>query len=222
MRTLGIDTSGPYCAVGVADGTGMAAESTVRTGRSLAERLPDIVNRVLSDSGIRGQELDGIAVSIGPGSYTGLRIGLGLAKGLAFGWDRPILAVPTMDGLVRRVPMVFSWAAVAIPSRKTEVYLGLFRPGESGWAAEGEIEVRGDDRITSGLPEGNIALLGEGTGVLRAKGGLDPRFYLMPPEWSIPSGYLVAETGLGLLKQGRVSDLHGLAPMYVKRFKGVL
>ena len=222
MTILGMDTSGPFCTVGIAGGQGMTAELTVRTGRSLAEKLPDIVNRVLSDSGMQGQELDGVAVSIGPGSFTGLRIGLGFAKGLAFGWDKPILAVPAMDGLVRRVPPVFSRAAVAIPSRKAEVYLGLFRPAESGWTQEGEIEVRGEEGFTSGLPEGNIALLGEGAGVLRGKDGIDPRFFLMPAEWSIPSGYLIAEMGLELLKRGVIAEKHGLAPMYIKRFKGIL
>ncbi|MBN1894932.1 tRNA (adenosine(37)-N6)-threonylcarbamoyltransferase complex dimerization subunit type 1 TsaB [bacterium] len=222
MRTLGMDTSGPFCTVGTAGDAGLIAELTVHAGRNLAEKLPDLVNRVLSDSGIRGQDLDGIAVSIGPGSFTGLRIGLGFAKGLAFGWDRPLLAVPTMDGLMRRVPSVFSRAAVAIPSRKTEVYLGLFRPGESGWTIEGEIKVRENDRITSGLPPGDIAMLGEGMSVLRRKDGLHSRFHLMPVESSIPSGVLIAEMGIELLKRGVIADAHGLAPMYIKRFKGIL
>jgi len=222
MRILGMDTSGPFCTAGIAGETGMTAELTVRTGRSLAEKLPDIVNRVLSDSGMRGQELDGIAVSTGPGSFTGLRIGLGFAKGLAFGWDRPVLAVPAMDGLVRRVPTVFSRAAVAIPSRKTEVYLGLFKPAGSEWTAEGEIEVRGENEFLSGMPEGKIALLGEGTGVLRGKEGLDSRFFLMPQEWSIPSGCRVAGIGLELLKRGLITDVRSLAPMYIQRFKGIL
>ena len=83
------------------------SEDVQRESRSHTVSLPELVARVLAAGGVGIEDVEGIAVSIGPGSFTGLRIGLGLAKGLAYAGGLPLVAVPTLDAL--------AWVADARP-----------------------------------------------------------------------------------------------------------
>lgn len=222
MKVLGIETATSLCGVGLAGDEGFVADYKLLRGYIHAEHLPVAVERVLMDAGIPADEVDGIAVSIGPGSFTGLRIGLGLAKGLAFGLDKPLLAVPTMDGLVSQVPDVCEWACVMLVARRGEVYQGLYRWENGSWKLAGDYDVIPEDTIGDRLPEGEILFLGEGAichrGIIQKK-VKGARF--MTSVQSLPSGYSVAEKGRELLQTGQTVDIDTLVPLYLKRFQGV-
>src|SRR5207244_11208452 len=103
------------------------SEGVHRESRSHTASLPLLVERVLSDAGLVLEDVEGIAVSIGPGSFTGLRIGLALAKGLAFAGGLPLVGVPTLEALAWVVDAAPGTSVcAALDARKREVYAALF------------------------------------------------------------------------------------------------
>ena len=139
MRILGIDTATFQCSVGIAqDGVRIRHESLF--GRSVhSENLLTLVDRVMG-SDFNLNELDGIAVSIGPGSYTGLRIGLSTAKGLAFPYDLPLLPVPTML-ILERVARA-EWPQDLLLFIKSHRDLNYFTTSSAGTRSGLDIEVQ--------------------------------------------------------------------------------
>ena len=220
---LGIETATLICGVALADDSGLVADYRLHRGLSHAEILPTVVERVMAEAGIDKDVISGIAVSCGPGSFTGLRIGIGFAKGLTLGWSKPMLTVPTMDGMVAVLPGVAEWACVLLKARKGEAYRGLYRWSGSNWITEEEIRTVMDSEISDGLRDGPVVFLGEGAEMYRA-GILETiqnaRF--VTSSLTHPSGYGVALAGLHLLKEGKTVDPDSAVPMYIKRFQGVV
>lgn len=96
---LGIETSSAVSSVALMDTTKLVGELTVQAGLTHSEQLVPHIELLMQQSGVAKSDIEGIAVSIGPGSFTGLRIGLGTAKALAYAWQVPLLGVMTMDVL---------------------------------------------------------------------------------------------------------------------------
>jgi tRNA threonylcarbamoyladenosine biosynthesis protein TsaB len=222
MKVLGIETATQVCGVGLAGEEGLLADYRI-VGKTIhAEHLPHAVETVLKDAGVSAGNLDGIAVSIGPGSFTGLRIGLGVAKGLAFGLKKPLVAVPTMDGIVSQVPSSTEWACVLLIARKGEAYRGLYRWSENSWKIIDRYETLSETQVCDGLPDQKILFLGEGAACYREIIRKRIKRACFPPQgMSLAGGYGVASKGRELLKAGKTVDIDSLVPMYLKRFQGV-
>jgi tRNA threonylcarbamoyladenosine biosynthesis protein TsaB len=97
MRVLGIDTSTSCGSIGLVEGERILCEYSLEGKASHSERVLKTVHRVLEDSNVAVGDVDGFAVSVGPGSFTGLRIGVSAAKGLAFATGKPVGGVSTLD-----------------------------------------------------------------------------------------------------------------------------
>lgn len=220
MTVLGIDTATAVCSVGLASEEGLVGEYRLMGAMAHGERLPDMVGHLFSHSGIDPASLDGIAVSIGPGSFTGLRIGLGYAKGLAMGLGKPLLDIETMDGLIFFVPPVCEWGCVLLKARKGEAYQGLYH-WDGKWQREGEITVVAADKIGEGLPEEEVCFLGEGAVIYadRIHKKYSRACFLQDESWQ--AGYCIASLGIQKLKNDQIADLTTVVPKYIKRFQGV-
>ena len=222
MKVLGIETATRVCGVGLVGDEGLLADYRI-VGKTIhAEHLPHAVETVLKDAGVPAESLDCIAVSIGPGSFTGLRIGLGVAKGLAFGLEKPLVAVPTLDGIVSQVPESAEFACVLLIARKEEVYRGFYRWSKNSWELVGEYETLSETQICDGLPTQDILFLGEGATCYREIIRKRIKRACFPPQGqSLASGYAVASKGMVLLKAGKTANIDSLVPLYLKRFQGV-
>ena len=220
MTVLGIDTATAVCSVGLAREDGLVGEYRLMGAMAHGERLPDMAEHLFRSSGIDPASLDGIAVSIGPGSFTGLRIGLGYAKGLALGLGKPLVDIGTMDGLIVFVPPVCEWGCVLLKARKGEVYQGLYR-WDGKWLREGEISVVDDDKIGDRLPGNDVLFIGEGAAIHadRIREKYSRARFLQDESW--PTGYGIASLGIQKLKKGQIADLTTVVPKYIKRFQGV-
>ena len=126
MYILGIETSTKTGSVAIASEKSVIAQYSLNIEVTHSERLMATVDRVLKDTGIVMSQFDGFAVAVGPGSFTGLRIGLSTVKGLALATGKPVAAVPTLNGLAWNLPYSAYPVPPLLDARKNEVYAALY------------------------------------------------------------------------------------------------
>jgi len=119
---LSIETSSTICGVSITQGQNILSIVEEPVNRKHAEILPEFIQSVLEQGGKQVQELSAVAVSIGPGSFTGLRIGLGFAKGLAFAHQLPIIPVPTMEAMAYGIKDMKPLSGIALSHSKKVFY----------------------------------------------------------------------------------------------------
>ena len=127
MRVLAVETSTLAGGAALLDGGLVVGEYTLDISLTHSERLMGTIDRLLTDAGWTVRDLEGLAVSVGPGSFTGLRIGLSTVKGLALALTIPIAAVPTLDAMATLLPFAALPVCPVLDARKREVYTSLYR-----------------------------------------------------------------------------------------------
>ena len=126
---LNIETATKNCSVALAkDGKTIVCKEIAEEGYSHAERLHVFIEEIIKKTGITLNDLSAIAVSQGPGSYTGLRIGVTAAKGLCYALDIPLIAVDTLQALASQVAISNGLIIPMIDARRMEVYSAVFAP----------------------------------------------------------------------------------------------
>jgi tRNA threonylcarbamoyladenosine biosynthesis protein TsaB len=181
-----------------------------------AETLLPAVARVLEEAGVALAVVDAFAISIGPGSFTGLRVGLATLKGLAFGTGRPAVAVPTLAALAFSAPAGEGPVIAALDARRGELYAAAFdAPGGRplDWLPEGVYPAA----ALASMLRAPCRVVGEGAALaadaLRAALGTGVALH---PE-CVPSAASVARLGRRLLDAGADVDAASLVPRYVRR-----
>jgi len=135
MKILAIETASESCSVALSL-DGVLRERSSLAPRGHAERLLPWVQELLAEAGIALQDLDAVAFSRGPGSFTSLRIGIGVAQGLAWGAGLPVVPVSSLRSAAQAaVAHGVQAAMVALDARMDEVFSGLYRLDEQGWSA---------------------------------------------------------------------------------------
>ena len=221
MRVLGIETATPVCGVALVDGTKLLGEYSVNAGRTHSQRLMPMVSALLAEAGLTRDGLDGVAVSRGPGSYTGLRIGLTTGKALAFALGKPIAAVPTLEALAHNLSGTGALVCPVLDAKRGEVYTGLYRT--DGRRPETVEPPRAVDlrawleRLSDA--EGEFIFCGDGADthwklILEALGS---RAGLAPLHSRLPRAASVAELGRSRIETGGSEDVFGLNPLYLRR-----
>lgn len=126
---LNIETATKNCSVALAkDGKTIVYKEIAEEGYSHAERLHVFIEEIIEEAGIMFNDLSAIAVSQGPGSYTGLRIGVSAAKGLCYALEIPLIAVDTLQALASQVNISNGLIIPMIDARRMEVYSAIFAP----------------------------------------------------------------------------------------------
>ena len=126
---LNIETATKNCSVALAkEGKTILCKEIAEEGYSHAERLHVFIEEIIKEAGITLNDLSAIAVSQGPGSYTGLRIGVSAAKGLCFALNIPLIAIDTLQVLASQVDVADGWIIPMIDARRMEVYSAIFTP----------------------------------------------------------------------------------------------
>lgn len=180
-----------------------------------AAALPTLVARVLADAGVSVDRLDGIAVSIGPGSFTGLRIGLGFAKGLVLARWFALVGVPTLAALAEVAAAApGETVCAALDARKQEVYAALFRAVDGG-----RVERLGPDEalaptVLAGRLEPSCILVGDAAEAYAD--ALGRRAVVRPFATHHPRGGVVARLGWERLAAGETAAPGDLEPVYVR------
>ncbi len=222
MKILTIDTSTPVEVVSVVDGDRLIGVSERRTERGHTERLLEAVHAVLHEAGVAIRDLDGIAVAVGPGRFSGLRVGLATAKGLAVSTGVPVWPVSTTESLAASAPAREGLILSAIDARKGEVYCALFD-------ASGQRRERlSEDRAIEPQEAARLALNAAdgrkvqpvGTGASEYAQELEAVLggSLSAPECSIDVSDPVALAALAARAagEGEAPELDGLEPVYLR------
>ena len=130
MRILGVDTSTSCGSLGLIDEDGVIAEYALFREETHSARLVPAIQALLREARININEIDGMAISLGPGSFTGLRVGLSAVKGLALATEKLVVGIPTLDALASNLPFTPYLICPILDARKGEVYTALYKDGE--------------------------------------------------------------------------------------------
>lgn len=212
MLILGLDTSGRTCGAAVVRGELPVAECVEVPG-SHSARLVPLIARVLAAAGVDRRDLEAVAVTVGPGSYTGLRIGISTARALAFALGVPLVGVSTLEALAHAAGPRPGLVCPVLDARRRRVYAALYR-----WRG-GEMEAAAPARAVP-LADLLAALEGKevhftGEGVDAYAGELAPAGTLAPPEQRALRPAAVAALGRAALLAGAGGDPAGVLPVYL-------
>ena len=126
MKILGVDSSSPDCSVALLENDKTRSQHCGNRKSSFSDQLLPMVDKVLSSAKINLDKIDGFAVTNGPGSFTGLRVGLSLVKGLVLVTEKPFVGVDTLEAIAALVPKTDYQICSILDARKREVYCALF------------------------------------------------------------------------------------------------
>jgi len=219
MIVLGLETSSGVCSVGLADDHGPQSGKTLIAGTIHSEKLLPLIDSLLDENHIGLFQVDAIAVSSGPGSFTGLRIGFSAAKGLCFSLARPLVVVPTFQALAQSAVQSAPSAEnilVALDAKKGDFYVGLFRPGASGPFPVGETILLAEQALSSRLPTTpGTAILTDSLEKVRPLATNGSVFLNVTQHYR---GEIIASIGVQKVLRGEVSDSAAAEPLYLKDF----
>ena len=220
MLAIAIDSSQDMCTLTLGVDSRVLAEYSFHHKMNLLRRIVPNIESVLADTNHSVGDLEGIVVAVGPGSFTGLRIGVTVAKSLAYVLAKPIVGVGTLDAIARSVsPVEADLICPMIFARAREVYWTLF-----------------DSTARERLGDYAISPIDEALGAVAARGGsvhfcgtgatrnaddilsrLGDRQIIAAPWSSIARGAALLAIGVELLEKGSVDDVFALTPMYVRK-----
>jgi tRNA threonylcarbamoyladenosine biosynthesis protein TsaB len=218
MKILGIDTSTSCGAVGLIDGGEVLSDVVLNIPVTHSERLLGAIEFVLREAHCSIGDVDGWAISLGPGSFTGLRIGVSTAKGLAFATGKPVAGVSSLDALASQVSPTSYLICPILDARKKEVYTAFYRYGEGGFLGRQSDDqaLRPEDLVRK-IKEQTIFI---GDGVRTYK---DFLLHSLPSLATFPAaplqvshGSMVARLGSDLLKKGEHLNLSTFSPIYIR------
>lgn len=216
MRLLALETATLAGGAALLEDGRLIGESRLNIALTHSERLMAVVDRLLHDCDWEIGGLDGLAVSVGPGSFTGLRVGVATAKGLALALEVPVAPVPTLDALAATLPFADAPVCPLLDARKGEVYCSLYR-----WRGD-RMERAWDylalpPELAAARLEAPVIVLGDGVAACRPYlGRLGDGLREAAPVHSLPSPAVVGALGHAMLAAGAGIPAERLAPLYLR------
>jgi tRNA threonylcarbamoyladenosine biosynthesis protein TsaB len=208
---LAIDTATRQLSLALHTGESLAAEASWHTANYHTMELAPQVALMLRRAGVKPEQLKGIAVALGPGSYTSLRVGLGFAKGLALAHDVPIIGVSSFDIVMRPVPPQERLVLAVVPAGRGRLSVAGYRWSGRHWQPDGEPRILNWDEMTASILE-PAYICGEVQEPENAR--LPGLAELASPALRLRRAGFLAEIGWERLRRHRVDDLSKLAPIY--------
>jgi len=229
MRILALDTATSACTVAVVDADRVLAELTLEVPRAHSTRLMPLIAQAVGESGLAKTDLDALAVGIGPGSFTGLRIGLSTVKGLALALGKPCIGVGTLAAMAYGTGAQIGLVVPMLDAKRSEIFAGVYAAGDrdpSTWAelvppghfALGALAERIRE-LRTGLRHSwqFVTLCGDVAAQYGAALELGDALRLAPIGAMLPRGWAVASLGRSLLSQGLGGDPDLLVPVYLRK-----
>jgi len=212
---LAIDTSTRSLGIALYDGLQVLSESVWTCADHHTVQLAPAIQDILNRAGVKMEDIQAMAVALGPGSFTGLRIGLALAKGLALARNLPIVGVPTLDFMaasqpVREIPLI-----AVLQAGRGRLAAGRYAISRNRWHPAGELFVTTAVKLVEQIQETTWVcgeLTEEERRILRRE---RKTVLLATPAQSVRRPSYLAEIGWQRWQAGKVDDPAGLAPIYL-------
>jgi len=214
---LAIESSTPLGSVALVSGGKLLGETVLPREKQASETFLSAIDRLLREGGGPATATH-VAVSAGPGSFTGLRVGMAAAKGLCFGWGVPIVPVPTLHALASRFRTEEALVCPVLDARKKEVYAGVFR-----WEGGKCLRVAPDaavspDALPDWFPGEKVFFCGNGTvpygELLRARMGA--RALFPEPGGGLPRASAVGFMAERMIRSGERKEARTAVPVYLR------
>ncbi|NLM52268.1 MAG: tRNA (adenosine(37)-N6)-threonylcarbamoyltransferase complex dimerization subunit type 1 TsaB [Firmicutes bacterium] len=220
LYVLGIDTATLVCSVALVTEDKLLAEYTLQVKKTHSERLLPLIAAVLEDAGVKPKELDGIAVAAGPGSFTGLRIGVVTAKALGQALELPLCGISTLEALAAQHPLFNGLVCPVLDARRGQVYNAVFLAGREVLRETDDRAITLSDLLAelSGRKE-HVLFVGDAVKIHRQMliEALGERACFVPEESTICRAATVARLGLLKLKAAKGQSWQDLVPHYIRR-----
>lgn len=220
MRILALETSAKAVSAAITEDGKVLAAGYQDTGLTHSRTLMPIVEGLFKNTGFTTMDMDAFAVSAGPGSFTGIRIGVSAAKGLAFAAEKPAVAVSTLAAMARNAAFAGGLIICAMDARRQQIYNALFDAGNG----EGLTRLTEDRAIALADLAEELrddvrpkTIVGDGAGLCREAleaAGISCR--LAPPHLLMQNAMSVALEAEELAKAGGLVSAQELAPVYLR------
>ena len=213
---LCLETATTNCSVALArDGEVLALKEDYNNKYSHAERLHNFISDILKENRFSPEDLDAVAVSKGPGSYTGLRIGVSAAKGLCFSLDLPLISVPTLSSLAYQVETeAGDFIFPMLDARRMEVYTGGFDPDKKQ-ILETQAKILDARSFEEFLEKGQVTFIGDGVPKFREICSHENARFI---EGKLPSAKEMATLAHVKFLEEDFEDVAYFEPYYLKDF----
>ena len=220
MLLLAIDTTTRVCSVALGDHEKILAEYHLNVKNTHSQRLMPLIVSLFRDSGIDKSRLEGVALSIGPGSFTGIRIGMATAKGLCQGLNIPAVGVMTLDALAEACAFFSGLICPILDARKNQVYTALYRGAASDPEMLQPAAALSIDELGHRLAayEDEVIFLGDAVesygGALRQI--LGQRYREVPLPSRFNRAALVLQKGIKIWQEKGPVSPYALKPLYIR------
>jgi len=218
VRILSLETSTTVCSVAIHENESLLAVAEIHLEHSHASKVASLVKEVIKFSGMEIKDVNAVAVSSGPGSYTGLRIGTSTAKGICYSLSIPLLAIDTLSLLaaqVNKTNVTKAWLCPMIDARRMEVYCSI--SDSNGSLIHGvEAKVVDERSFEELLEKGPIIFFGNGADKCRAVIRHSNAIFI---SGITPSASQLGIMALQKFQEDKVEDLFRFEPLYLKEFR---
>jgi tRNA threonylcarbamoyladenosine biosynthesis protein TsaB len=218
VKILAVNTATKSCSVGIVDKNFLLVELILSTGQTHSKHLTEMIDRAIQLSGLTLSGLDGFAVTMGPGSFTGLRIGVSTVKGLVMGTGKPLVGVSTLDALAMQAAFSPYLVCSLLDARKGEVYFSRYRFVDGTLKKEGIEGVFAPPQIVDGIKEpclfiGDGALLYQNEIICR----LGQLAHFVPPGQNAIRASTVAYLAMDRFVKQETDDVIHFVPHYIRK-----
>ena len=218
MKVLAIETSTMAGSVALIDGDELVSEYLLNIDITHSERLLLAIDCVMRDTRIPVDEINGFAISIGPGSFTGLRIGTSTIKGLAYATNKPVVGIPTLDAMAENISFTDYLICPILDARKKQVYTALYKRDAKNRLRKITPDLAIDPRDLLKKIQERVVFLGDGIKVYHTliKEVLRDMAFFAPLNLRLPRAANVAKLSLDQFKKKNTLDLNTFTPSYVR------
>ena len=220
MLLLSLDTSTSVCSVALHQAGALLGCYELFTERTSSAMLTTLISDVVQHTGHELSQIDAIAVAKGPGSYTGLRIGVSTAKGLCFALDKPLLSVNTLTAMTEQIRAFYPANHVLCPmidARRMEVYCAFYSAANGRELQSTSAQIINEESFGDWLARGPVVFFGDGAAKCQAVLGGHPNAVFVD-QLIVPSARTVGTLATSAFAEGRFEDVATFEPFYLKEF----
>ncbi|WP_283637556.1 tRNA (adenosine(37)-N6)-threonylcarbamoyltransferase complex dimerization subunit type 1 TsaB [Aquaticitalea lipolytica] len=215
---LNIETATTNCSVSLSkEGETLVLKEDYNTNYSHAESLHLFIEEVITASKIKPSQIDAIAVSKGPGSYTGLRIGVSAAKGLCYALNKPLISVATLQSLANQVTINDGIIVAMLDARRLEVYSAIFDKNHNK-IRETKAQILDENSFKDYLEKGKVYFIGDGVEKTKTLIKHPNAIYIKD---KLPSAKEMSKLSYDKYKISDIEDVAYFEPYYLKDFIGL-